>query len=79
MLSRYTQSHAIFYLKESLKSTDFMLNNLAVNSYIERVTVLTQTKAKNFRDLSNFSLIWHSKKIPTFPKIYEEEHDKHDK
>lgn len=56
-----------------------MQNNLAVNSYIERVTALTQTKAKNFRDLSNFSLIWHSKKIPTFPKIYEEEHDKHDK
>lgn len=49
-----------------------MQNNLAVNSYIERVTVLTQTKAKNFRDLSNFSLI-------SFSKIYEEEQDKHDK
>ena len=56
-----------------------MQNNLAVNSYIERVTVLTQTKAKNFRDLSNFSIIWQCKKIPTFSKIYEEEQDKHDK
>ena len=51
------QSQVVCYLRESQKSFDFMQTNLAIRSYIERVTILTLTQKINKAYYENISYV----------------------